>query len=192
MQPILLAFVIAFSLNPASSSPCYCIKPEVPEAFARAQAVFVGEVLEIAEPTTSDENARLQDRVHTVRFKIEKSWKGAHFAPEIEVLADQGRGCLATVTKGEKYLVYADPVFKNGAELGDFIIMDSCSRTAKLPPSDQQLEQRFTKWGLEPEDGAADLRKLDAVITMPSKPRRVNNFPTFAGSMSDRNQLDHQ
>lgn len=210
MQTILLAFVISLSPLPTSSPPWICLVPEVPQAFDRAKAVFVGQVVEIVEPTTWDENAPLRDRFFIVRFKVERSWKGADFASEIDVLSDQGRGCFAdrvkaidevfhswpgcrlgpTVKKGEKYLVYADPAFENGGELEGFIIMDSCSRTARLPVSTPRATLRFTQSELDPEDGSADLRKLDAIMTMPSKPRRVNPFPSFAGSRSDRNQLD--
>jgi hypothetical protein len=172
MQTILLALVIALSALSASSPLCSCVVPEVPEAFDRAKAVFVGEVIEIVEPTTSDEKAPLHDRFYVLRFKVEKSWKGV-LASEIDVLSDQGRGCFAypTVKKGEKYLVYADPAFEDGSEAKGFIIMTSCNRTAMLPASTRRSTQRLTHPEVNRNDGSADLRKLDAIIAMPSKRR---------------------
>jgi hypothetical protein len=173
MQTILLALVIALSALPASSPLCSCVVPEVPEAFNGAKAVFVGEVTEIVEPTTSDEEAALADRLYVVRFKVEKSWKGAFFSSEIDVLSDQRRGCFAypKITKGERYLVYADPAFENGSESRTLLIITSCNRTAMLPASVDQSKQRRPHLELDREDGSADLRKLDAMIAMPPKRR---------------------
>jgi len=173
VQTILLAFVIAWNALPASSPLCSCIVPEVPEAFEQAKSVFVGEVIEIVEPATSDEKAALPDRFYVVRFKVEKSWKGAFFSSEIDVLSDQGRGCFAypKVTKGERYLVYADPAFENGSESRRLLIITSCNRTAMLPASVDQSKQRRPHLELDREDGSADLGKLDAIIGMPPKRR---------------------
>jgi hypothetical protein len=173
MQTILLAFVMAWNAVPASSPLCFCVVPEVPESFERAKAVFVGEVIEIAEPATADEKAALADRLYVVRFKVEKSWKGAFFASEIDVLSDQGRGCFAypKVTKGERYIVYTDPAFENGSESRRPLIITSCNRTAMLPGSLDQSKKRRPHLELDREDGSADLEKLDAIIAMPPKRR---------------------
>jgi hypothetical protein len=173
MQPILLAFVVTWNAFLASSPLCFCVVPEVPESFERAKAVFVGEVIEIVEPATSDEEAALADRLYVVRFKVEKSWKGAFFSSEIDVLSDQGRGCFAypKITKGERYLVYADPAFENGSESRRLLIITSCNRTAILSASVDQSKQRRPHLKLDREDGSADLEKLDAIIAMPPKRR---------------------
>ena len=55
---------------------CFCITPEVPEALKTARTVFLGEVVDIIEPTTSDETARLPGRFFTIKFKVQRSWKG--------------------------------------------------------------------------------------------------------------------
>jgi|SRR5882762_2351811 len=173
MQTILLALVLSSSALAASSPLCFCVVPEVPEAFEQAKAVFIGEVIEIVEPATSDEKAALRDRLYVVRFKVEKSWKGAFFSSEIDVLSDQGRGCFAypKVTKGERYLVYADPAFENGDESRRLLIITSCNRTAMMSASVDERKQRRPHLELDRQDGSADPGKLDAIIAMPAKRR---------------------
>src|SRR6266849_5357295 len=55
---------------------CSCLTPEVPEALKQAKAVFLGEVIDIVEPKTSNEAAPLPGRFFTIKFKIQRSWKG--------------------------------------------------------------------------------------------------------------------
>jgi hypothetical protein len=173
MQTILLVLVLALNALPASSPLCFCIVPEVPEAFEQAKAVFVGEVIEIVEPATSGEKAASPNRFYVVRFRVEKSWKGAFLSSEIDVLSDQGRGCFAypKVTKGERYLVYADPAFESGSESSRFLIITNCNRTAMLPGSVDPSKQRRLHLELDRQDGSVDLRKLDAIVAMPPKRR---------------------
>lgn len=181
MQTIILAFIMASNVCPASPSSCYCVTPEVPEAFERAKAVFVGEVIDVIEPTASDEKAPLQDRLYVVRFKVEKSWKGAFFISEIDVLTGQGRDCFAypKVTEGERHLVYADAVFEDGGQYGR-VIITSCNRTAKLGAAVDQSKQRRPHLELDREGGAADFGKLDALISMPRK-RAQQSLPVDGG-----------
>jgi hypothetical protein len=95
---------------------CFVGAPDVPEAFDRAHAVFIGEVVEIAEPLTAEPDAPLADRFYRVTFKVEYSWKGAGFREfglsEIVVLSNQGKGgsCFSwgSFSEGRKYLVYAE------------------------------------------------------------------------------------
>jgi hypothetical protein len=173
MQTILLALVITWNAFPASSQPCFCVMPEVPEAFEQAKAVFVGEVIEIIEPITVDEKAASPDRFYVVRFKVEKSWKGAFLSSEIDVLSDQGGGSFAfpKVAKGERYLVYAEPAFESGSESRRFLIITNCNRTAMLPASINPSKQRRLHLELDRQDGSVDLRKLDAIVAMPPKRR---------------------
>jgi hypothetical protein len=137
LQTILLAFVIAWNTLPASSPLCFCEVPEVAQAFEQAKAVFVGEVMEIVAPGTSDENSALPNQLYVVRFKVEKSWKGVPFGSEIDVLSDLGRGCFfhPKVEAGKRYLVYADPDFDNGGESRGLMIITNCNRTARVTVS---------------------------------------------------------
>lgn len=118
MKNVILAICITslIALSAPTSSACFCAMPDVPKAYEQATAVFVGKVVEIVPPRTSDENRPLADRFYTLKFKVEKSWKGSFPSLEISVLSGQGDGCLSypVVKVGEKYLVYADPVLNDG------------------------------------------------------------------------------
>lgn len=126
---ILLMLLIGLVTMAARTSyACWCIKPDAAEAFAQAGAVFVGQVLDITEPATTKLDAPLPGPFFVIKFKIEKSWKGAEFKRELSVLTAQGKyGCFAhlPVSKGERYLVYANPA--NG-----WLSISACSRTALI------------------------------------------------------------
>lgn len=136
MKYLILTAVLVgiFAWFAPGSYACYCVMPEVPQAFDKAQTVFIGEVTEIVKPRTDDSKAPPADRLYIVRFKVEKSWKGAGFqdatVPEITVLSDQGRaGCFSwgSFLEGRKYLVYAEET--KGKNLA---VLFSCNRTASL------------------------------------------------------------
>jgi len=105
--------------------------------------VFVGEVAEIIKPRTDNLAAPPADRLYTVKFKVEKSWKGAGFqevtVPEIIVLSDQGRGgCFSwgSFVEGSKYLVYAEETID-----GNMAVLFSCNRTASLVTASKDLKE---------------------------------------------------
>jgi hypothetical protein len=139
---------------------CFCVKAEVSEAYDVAEAVFIGEVTKIVAPRTDDPTALLSERLFTIKFKVERSWKGAGFLdtiiPEISVLSDQGRsGCFSwgPFLEGRKYLVYA--IQTDGENLA---VLFSCNRTASLG------------------DVSDDLRKLRAIQNPFFKFERKRNF----------------
>jgi hypothetical protein len=144
---------------------CFCVRPEVPESFKQAKSVFLGEVVDIVEPKTSDETAPLPDRFFKIKFKVQRSWKGVPYgAREFSVLSAQGRyGCFAfpPVTKGEMYLVYADSAYR--AE--NWGIITVCTRTTAVRfGSNPRLP--------DPEgiDPFSDMKRLD-IIT-----KRIHSF----------------
>jgi len=137
--------------------------PDVTRGFEQAKAVFVGEVEEIIPPRTTSKDAPFLDRACVVRFKIERSWKGLPFG-YLKVWALQGEYTFALppFKKGERYLVYADPVL--GAEVAnDELKVDECNRTALLPRDAKQRDV-VTDYELNRENGAKDLRTLDSLI----------------------------
>ena len=143
---------------PSHANACFCIIPEVPDALKRAKAVFLGEVVDIIEPKTTDENAPLPGRFFTIKFKIQRSWKGVVAGTrEFSILSANGRyGCFAfpPVAKGETYLVYADPVYR--AE--NWGIITFCTRTTAVRiGSNPKL--------LNPDaiDPYADMKQLDVI-----------------------------
>ena len=158
-QVIAMAFIIGvFTLSPPATLACFCLTPDVPEAFDRASAVFVGEVMEIIEPRTSDEKAPLPGRFFIIKFKVEKSWKGVAFASrEISVLSAQGRhGCFAypPVSKGGRYLVYADPAYGDGDGGKGWSVITICNRTAPI---------RINLRHWHDIDPYADMKRLDGM-----------------------------
>jgi hypothetical protein len=131
-----------FSLSAQNGYACSCIKPEVLQAFREASAVFVGEVIEIVEPYSNNPKAPLPDRLYTIRFKVDTSWKGTT-ADEMVVLSDQGRaGCFSwgPFLKGNKYLVYAERRTPSRTRIRNLAVLFSCNRTALLKNAGQDLK----------------------------------------------------
>jgi hypothetical protein len=132
-----------FAVCATKSYACFCVKAEVPEAYDEAKAVFIGEVTKIVTPRSEDPTALPAERLFTIKFKVEKSWKGAGFLdttiPEISVLSDQGRtGCFSwgPFLEGRKYLVYAIQT-----EEKNLAVLFSCSRTASLAQASDDLKE---------------------------------------------------
>jgi hypothetical protein len=123
---VVLLILVVTLFAPAAYG-CFCVRPEFPDAFKKARAVFLGEVVEITEPKTSEPNALLSDRLFRIKFKVKSAWKGVIAgAKEFTVLTGQGRfGCFDfTVGKGQTYMVYADPVFSE-----EWSFINACNRT---------------------------------------------------------------
>ena len=145
MKALLLTAVLlaVFAVCAPESYACFCVKAEVPEAYDEAKAVFIGEVTKIVTPRTDNPKALLTERLFTIEFRVEKSWKGAGFLdtliPEISVLSDQGRsGCFSwgPFLEGRKYLVYA--IQTEGKNLA---VLFSCNRTAPLANASDDLRE---------------------------------------------------
>jgi len=138
---ILLAILIAglFALSAPNGYACSCAIPEVPQAFSKARAVFVGEVTEILRPRTDDPKAPPEARLYSVKFRVERAWKGAVVSQEITLLSDQGRaGCFSwgSFRKGGRYLVYAE-----GPQGGNLAVWYLCNRTALLASATEDLKK---------------------------------------------------
>ena len=157
-----------------NSSAAYgtCLLPDVTEGFEQAKAVFVGEVEKIIPPHTRSKDAPFFDRAYFIQFKIERSWKGLPFG-YLKVWALQGDETFAlpTFKKGERYLVYADPV-SWGEVANDDLKVDYCNRTALLPRDAKQRDV-VTNFEFNRENGARDLRALDSLILIPPKKRLI-------------------
>ena len=144
MKQLVLVIALAGTLlvsEANASDYCWVITPEVPEAFRKAKAVFIGEVIEIGGPLSSKPGAPLAERYYRIKFKVAYSWKGAGFrefgVPEIVLLSDQGGGCFSwgTFLEGHKYLVYADETAQKDltVQLG--------KRTASLANAEEDVKE---------------------------------------------------
>lgn len=145
---IAFVFVVATPICKA----CFCIQPDVREGFERARAVFVGEVLEITPSSKATNFQEVLMQPQTVRFKVDITWKGP-FWTEATVL--NGGYCFRVpMNKGEKYLVYAEPV----ADGSDDVVVTSCGRTAPVSSTRGGVFR-----SLFPNDVRDEMRLLDTV-----------------------------
>ena len=145
MKHLVLATVLAgvSVFSPMNDLTCFVVAPDVSAAFDKARAVFIGEVVKITKPLTSEPDAPLADRFYRVTFKVEYSWKGAGFrefgAPELVVLSDQGIGgsCFSwgAFSEGRKYLVYAEETADKN------LIVELGNRTASLSMASEDLKE---------------------------------------------------
>lgn len=147
---------------------CYCIKSDVKEAYDRAKVVFVGEVMEVTGPRVEFASARFEDAAHLIKFKVETAWKEP-FWTEAKVLArvDSCFSLPRMPQKGEKYLVYAEPLDPNDP-FSTQLRTDSCfTRTALL-------SEVSPVTGIYYKNQAADdirlLNNLMLMLAPPSKP----------------------
>lgn len=113
---IAVALLCTFSVSVAASEfSCSTVVTDFPKAFETSKAVFIGEVMKIAEPTDSSPAAPLRKQLQEVTFKVEYSWKGAGFQevglPNLTVLSSPSTrtSCFTSISfeVGRKYLVYA-------------------------------------------------------------------------------------
>lgn len=123
-----IAFV---QLCPAKVFACSCPDINYRREFAKAKAVFIGEALEYVD----NPNVK-QDALLIVKFKIEKSWKGAN-QPEIVIPTSYTSPYLCGwyVEPGKRYLVYA---YDN-----QMIMPTGCSASSPMEPEDEYLRKQI-------------------------------------------------
>ena len=159
LTAILLAF---FFVASSLTADAYCILPEVPDAFDRAGAVFIGEVEEITPPRINRTDVPFFEGTHLVEFRIEKSWKGMPFGYlKIWIRLQGYEPTLTQISKGERYLVYADPVFENEVATKELMV-NICNRTTLLPENAEMPRSTLFEFGRK--NGAADMRVLDSLM----------------------------
>jgi len=149
---LLIAVVVMMLAGSASASACVCdlplkrvsLKKAVTKAKSEAAVVFSGQVIELDD--------------FTVKFKIERVWKGA---PAEEIVMSTGAGkadggeiivsdCAYRFRPGEKYLVYA---YGSGGKLQTH----KCTRTAELERAgeDMAMLERLSPSKKKPKAPAA-------------------------------------
>ncbi|HKR11116.1 MAG TPA: hypothetical protein VJT15_03580 [Pyrinomonadaceae bacterium] len=161
-----------------------CVAPGVPGALDRAEAVFVGKIVNVA--AARDDNGALSTTDYVVRFEIQESWKGTE-AREMNVLwRSQIEGCsyYPVGQIGETFLVYADPSSSGPAHKGrpEITIFN---RTSLLPPKSgtvtlsQPVSGRETSLYLAPElnkrDAANDLQLLRLLKNCGCQPQTLSS-----------------
>lgn len=121
--------------------PTFCIIPEFPNAFKQAHAVFVGEVVEIIPPEARNYREPRLGRAYTIEFKVEKAWKGVRTGKTFRVESDHGATVIAfpVVHLGEKYLVFADPIYFGGVPQKKWSVISACNRTKLVSKAGEDL-----------------------------------------------------
>lgn len=160
--------VVVLLLGAPVAMACYCLTPEVHEGFERAQVVFQGEVTEIIPPRNTAKDAPFTDRSYTVRFKVERTWKGLSFVEaEVYALRDECFS-LPPLVKGEKYIVYAEPVLDSPKSTD--VMINACNRTVSMsaPRTEFRLIGPMPDRSIESE-----IRVLNSMMIIPPglKPR---------------------
>jgi len=151
-----ISLIGLLALCAPGAKACTCIVPDVKDALNRADAVFVGKVKEIIEPKTSQTASSAESKFYTIKFEVEKSWKGAP-SEEFSVLSAHGANeCFAypKVKKGERYLVYADPLYQDNVRQVGKSIITTCSRTelsTKAEPDIRSLNSYTSPIRLTPK-----------------------------------------
>lgn len=141
---ILTAFMLAvFAQSTPGNRALYCPAPPVPEALKIADAVFIGEVVEIIKPLTPDPKAPLPGCFYTIRFRVEKAWKGIN-ALEINVMTPMTGYEAMPVPKseGDKYLVYAYYADTPEGAPSQWLLMGTmCNRTLPLSKAGDDIKE---------------------------------------------------
>lgn len=116
-----------------SDRRCYCNLPSVQTSYDNSKAVFVGEVLEvIPPPQTTDPRAGFVNGAHTIKFRVEKSWKGVFFTDtSVMTRLDSCPGLKPAPKKGDRYLVFARAVYPDDPSHSE-LTTGPCDRTALL------------------------------------------------------------
>lgn len=99
---ILLLFLTLFNGSAPSVHSCSCAGYSEREKFRKADYVFIGQVLEIAD-------SNLEDFVYAVKFKVEKQWKGSKRLEQIVNFDFDTPGMCGdlNLAKDKRFLVYA-------------------------------------------------------------------------------------
>lgn len=127
---VLAALIGFFLLGADDVSACSCIVDDrqstgeqIRTSYKQAAAVFYGKVIAVKRESGSDEVMDVELEFVTVKFRVEKSWKGQPTSEVIVRTAGNSAACGFAFKTGKRYLVYAH---SNGNGLRTSI----CSRTA--------------------------------------------------------------
>ena len=155
--------VITFCLvAPKTFAQCRCW-PELTlrEHFQRADAVFVGKVIEVE--MVRQENA--DDYLRIMKVEVKQTWK-QDMERVVTIKRYPEKGTTSSVQPNDELLFYA---YKIKDEEGAFVAGGCCSRTKILLNAAEDLEQ-FRKMGEKPKK----------IIDMKAKPN--NSFNRSANS----------
>ena len=122
----------------------FCVMREFSDSFKRSHAVFVGVVVKITPSSTKDSPDPRLGQYYNIRFRVEKSWKGTRSGRYFTVQSDHGANtemAFPVVHLGEKYLVFADPIYFNGVPQKKWSGISKCNRTKLLGDASEDLQR---------------------------------------------------
>lgn len=139
MRQILPIFALLFALLfafPVSTEACSCIASGPPcQSFWNTDAIFSGQVTEIADTPVKSKDSAFPFRTRTIRFTVNESFRGMD-EKIVEVTTGIGGGdCGFAFQTGQSYLVYAYRT-KEDNKLRTGI----CTRTRLLSQASEDLE----------------------------------------------------
>lgn len=112
-------------------APVKCAIPKIDDAFERAEAVFVGRVL----------NQKTEGGVKVFEFEVEKYWKGVE-GKKIKIYVYETPRFQAQFEKGESYLIFAEADEESGK-----LFDRRCSRTKSMKNDFGDLKDDLEKLG---------------------------------------------
>jgi hypothetical protein len=122
----------------STARACECASLTPAEAYAQADAVFEGRVLEVSPAPNQAEGT------HRLRLWVVRAWKGVT-AEHVDLLA--APACGNELVKDQSYFVYA-------SAQGDTLALGECSRTRPMSEADE--DQRVLGMGVttfDPKNG---------------------------------------
>ena len=109
-----IALLVLLLAPPSPAWACSCVPPDPPPiAFANMEAVFVGNVTQISDPSWPGGLVSSADPVRVV-LQVNDSWKGVTTATVLVETAVSGASCGYTFDVGRQYVVYAYDHDNNG------------------------------------------------------------------------------
>ncbi len=173
----LVASVCAAALWPTSAFACTCAEQPRQEAFETADAVFEGQVAEIASaPDRASSQKGMPGGDLQVRLHVVRAWKGVPpMAEELTVrTARSGGACGYAFKAGESYLVYA---YAPGAPKGEPTDPGSTEKVSEEGDASVQAEGQQSP-------AAADKTSQKAAAT--PKPEPASDGPQLRVSRCSR------
>jgi hypothetical protein len=121
------SLLVGGAATASAPAACSCESLTVSKAKDRAEAVFVGTVVESFREVTAN------GFEWRVRLRVEQSWKGAG---EDELIVYTSGDCMISFDAGKKYLVFARRQEGRGR-----LVTDSCMKTATLDASADDVQK---------------------------------------------------
>jgi hypothetical protein len=130
---------LLFSFYVPAAYACSCADPSVREKFRRADAVFVGKVVEM---TPIEPSKEFPMAIYNVRFEVERHWKGAR-GREVTTVADfdiPGMCGDLKLAVGESFLIYAP------RENGRLRVLGDCGPNRNVRYAGEEIKRLGSFW----------------------------------------------